>query len=155
MKNETCHPCLCSSVRQLSRVLSQIYDDALRPCGLRATQFLILMTLQGLCEASLKDLEFRLDIEQSTLTRTMSRLETERLVSRVASEDQRERRLCLTAKGTKLLEEAKPLWAEIQGEMQVRLGEKVWERFRKDLVKVRKAVLAKGQSTLSQSCARA
>ena len=146
---------LLNRVIQLSRVLSQIYDDALRPSGLRATQFLILMTVQGLREASLKDLEFRLDIEQSSLTRTMSRLETDRLVSRVASEDQRERRLCLTAKGAKLLEGAKPLWAEIQSEMQVRLGDKVWDRFGKDLLKVRKAVLAKGQPSVSKCCARA
>jgi DNA-binding MarR family transcriptional regulator len=142
MKSEACHPCLCSSVRQLSRVLTQIYDDALRPSGLRSTQFLILMTLQGFGEARLNQLEAMLDIDQTTLTRSITRMESDRLLQRVNSDDQRERRIQLTPKGSKTLERAKPLWEAVQAEMQSRLGDRVWNEFRKDLAKVRRAVTA-------------
>lgn len=134
-------------MRQLSRVLTQIYDDALRPSGLRATQFLILMTVQGYGEVRLSQLEALLDIDQTTLTRSITRLEADGLLQRVESSDRRERRLQLTAKGNKVLDKAKPLWMAIQGEMQQRLGIRSWDRFRKDLTKVRRAVTAEASLT--------
>src|SRR2546425_797755 len=35
-------PCICNTLRVVSRVVTQLYDDCLRPSGLRVTQFSIL-----------------------------------------------------------------------------------------------------------------
>src|SRR2546421_9516708 len=47
-------PCVCNTLRMVSRVVTQLYDDCLRPSGLRVTQFSILATVARLGEASLK-----------------------------------------------------------------------------------------------------
>src|SRR5690348_10334206 len=38
-------PCFCASLRRASRALTQVYEQALRPLGLRGTQFTILQAL--------------------------------------------------------------------------------------------------------------
>ena len=131
--------CLCASVRQLSRVLTQAYDDALRPSGLRSTQFLILMNIAGLGQARPADLVARLDIDQTTLTRSLDRLEAQRLIQPVGSADQRERRITLTAQGRRALDRAQPLWANIQASLQRTLGPRNWNRFHRQLLDVRRA----------------
>ena len=59
----------------VTRAVTQLYDDVLRPSGLRVTQFSILETLARLGGANLKQLEDRLAIDQTTLTRSLNRLE--------------------------------------------------------------------------------
>jgi DNA-binding MarR family transcriptional regulator len=54
----------------VTRAVTQLYDDVLRPSGLRVTQFSILETLARLGDANLKQLEDRLAIDQTTLTRS-------------------------------------------------------------------------------------
>ena len=65
-------PCVCNTLRMVSRVVTQLYDDCLRPSGLRVTQFSILAAVARLGEASLKQLEDELAIDQTTLTRSLS-----------------------------------------------------------------------------------
>src|SRR5258706_14888119 len=62
-------PCVCNTLRMVTRVVTQLYDDCLRPSGLRVTQFSILAAVARLGEASLKQLEDELAIDQTTLTR--------------------------------------------------------------------------------------
>jgi len=44
---ERLSPCVCSTLRMVSRAVTQLYDDMLRPSGLRVTQFSILGA--GIC----------------------------------------------------------------------------------------------------------
>ena len=50
-------PCVCSTLRMVSRAVTQLYDDILRPSGLRVTQFSILVTIVRSGEANLRQLE--------------------------------------------------------------------------------------------------
>src|SRR5678809_107652 len=59
-------PCVCNALRMASRAVTQLYDDVLRPSGLRVTQFSILATLAGKGEANLRQLETALAIDQTT-----------------------------------------------------------------------------------------
>ena len=68
-------PCVCNALRMATRAITQLYDDALRPSGLRASQFSVLATIAGRGEANLKQLEELLAIDQTTLTRNLSLLE--------------------------------------------------------------------------------
>ena len=38
--------CTCATLRKAARVVTQAYDAALQPTGLKATQFTLLATLQ-------------------------------------------------------------------------------------------------------------
>ena len=74
-------PCVCNTLRMVTRVVTQLYDDCLRPSGLRVTQFSILAAIARLGEASLKQLEDELAIDQTTLTRSLRQCQeiTERI----------------------------------------------------------------------------
>src|SRR5437870_10676426 len=76
-------PCVCSTLRMVSRAVTQLYDDILRPSGLRVTQFSILATIARSGEANLRQLEAALAIDQTTLTRSLSLLQRDRVIERV------------------------------------------------------------------------
>jgi hypothetical protein len=65
-------PCACANLRRAARLVTQLYDDALRPSGLRATQFTLLQALTLAPGISQKELAGLLGIDSFTLTRTLS-----------------------------------------------------------------------------------
>src|SRR6266566_6202273 len=105
-------PCVCNTLRMVTRVVTQLYDDILRPSGLRVTQFSILATIARLDEANLKQLEGTLAIDQTTLTRSLNLLERDGVIARASHPDGRIKAMRLTAKGTRALAVARPLWAQ-------------------------------------------
>src|SRR5260370_21817381 len=64
-------PCMCANFRRTARALTQLYDQALRPLGLRATQFTILQFLSLAGEVSQGHLGEMLAMDSTTLTRTL------------------------------------------------------------------------------------
>src|SRR5713226_811472 len=114
---ERLSPCVCSTLRMVSRALTELYDDVLRPSGLRVTQFSILATLARLGEANLKQLEDTLATDQTTLTRSLNLLERDGVIERVPHPDGRVKAMTLTAKGRRALEVARPLWADAQAKV--------------------------------------
>jgi len=110
----------------VTRVVTQLYDDCLRPSGLRVTQFSILAAIARLGEASLKQLEDDLAIDQTTLTRSLSLLERDGVIERASHPDGRVKAMRLTAKGRRALEVARPMWAQAQGKVLRALGTKAW-----------------------------
>ncbi len=119
-------PCICNTLRMVSRVVTQLYDDVLRPSGLRVTQFSILATIARLGEANLKQLEDTLAIDQTTLTRSLNLLERNGVIERASHPDGRIKAMRLTAKGRRALEVARPLWAQAQDKVLRELGTKAW-----------------------------
>ena len=118
------------------------YDDALRPVGLRNTQFSILGALAYLGEIGIGDLAMELATDGTTLTRNLGVLERRGLVENVSAEDGRVRRLHLTAKGQKLFSEALPLWRAVQAETLDAVGDRSWQRTRSVLAKIEDATEA-------------
>jgi DNA-binding MarR family transcriptional regulator len=110
----------------VTRVVTQLYDDCLRPSGLRVTQFSILAVIARLDEASLKQLEEELAIDQTTLTRSLVLLERADVIERAANPDGRIKAMRLTAKGRRTLEVARPLWAQAQRNVLRELGASAW-----------------------------
>src|SRR5213594_2759217 len=119
-------PCVCSTLRMVSRAVTQLYDDILRPSGLRVTQFSILATIAGKAEANLRQLEHLLAIDQTTLTRSLGLLERDGMIERVPHPDGRVKAMRLTSKGRRALEVARPLWARAQDRVLRQLGAKAW-----------------------------
>jgi DNA-binding MarR family transcriptional regulator len=119
-------PCVCNTLRMVTRAVTQLYDDVLRPSGLRVTQFSILAAFGRLGEANLKQLRHTLAIDQTTLTRSLDLLERDRLIEPAAHPDARIRALRLTAKGRRALETARPLWVRAQGMVLREFGTTAW-----------------------------
>ncbi len=119
-------PCVCSTLRMVTRAVTQLYDDVLRPSGLRVTQFSILTTIARMGEANLRQLADTLAIDQTTLTRSLDLLEREGVTERVPHPDGRIKAMVLTAKGRRALEIARPLWAQAQDKVLRELGTKAW-----------------------------
>src|SRR5256712_2746012 len=119
-------PCVCSTLRRVTRAVTQLYDDALRLSGLRVTQFNILATIARMGEANLKQLEDTLAIDQTTLTRSLNVLERDGVIERASHPDGRIKAMRLTSKGRRALEVARPLWARAQDRVLRELGTKAW-----------------------------
>ena len=66
--------CISTRVRQLSRIITRVYDDALRPLGITASQFTLLTQLAQQDGITAVEIGHSLDIEKSTLSRNLKRL---------------------------------------------------------------------------------
>jgi DNA-binding MarR family transcriptional regulator len=119
-------PCVCNTLRMVTRVVTQLYDDVLRPSGFRVTQFSILAAIARLGEANLKQLEDALAIDQTTLTRSLNLLERHGVIERASHPDRRIKAMRLTSKGKRALGVARPLWAQAQDKVLRELGTKAW-----------------------------
>jgi DNA-binding MarR family transcriptional regulator len=119
-------PCLCASVRRAARALTQHYEEAVRPLGLRATQFTLLQTLSLTGEVSQRKLGQILAIDSTTLTRTLDTMRRAGWISRRRGEDRREWRLRLSPAGGEMLKKALPAWKKTQKELAGQLGDGRW-----------------------------
>src|SRR6267143_226591 len=113
-------PCVCNTLRMASRAVTQLYDDVLRPSGLRVTQYSILAMIARMGEANLRQLEDTLAIDQTTLTRSLNLLERDRVIERVPHSDGRIKALRLTSKGRRALGPARKTrcsasWGRLHG----------------------------------------
>jgi DNA-binding MarR family transcriptional regulator len=117
---------MCASFRRASRALTQHYEAALRPLGLRATQFTLLQALSLAGEVSQGTLGDILAIDSTTLTRTIAIMERRGWIASRSGEDRRERLLSLSKAGRAEYNRALPHWEEIQQELRARLGNKRW-----------------------------
>src|ERR1700675_2086361 len=119
-------PCVCNTLRMVTRAVTQLYDDALRASGLRVTQFSILATIARMDGANLRQLEDALALDQTTLTRSLTLLERDGVIERVPHPDGRIKAMRLTSRGRRALEMARPLWARAQADVLRELRPKAW-----------------------------
>jgi len=115
--------CVCGNLRKASRLISQTYDEFLRPSGLKATQFALLMTVRGLGKATVSKLADWAIMDRTTVTRNLNLLEKKGLVKIEPGKDQRERVVTITDKGIDALLSGHPLWEEAQHHVAEIIGE--------------------------------
>lgn len=109
-----CRACHCLAARRRARAITRLYEEKLRPHGLRATQFSILAALALKGRAPIGELARVLGLERTTLTRSAALLERNGWIAAGPSRDARERPLRLTPAGRRKLKEAFPAWKEAQ-----------------------------------------
>ncbi|RMD60909.1 MAG: MarR family transcriptional regulator [Alphaproteobacteria bacterium] len=125
--------CICASLRQAARAVTQAYDTALRPADLTATQFTVLATLTRHPDLPLTKLAQILVMDRTTLTRTLKPLVDKGLVRIEPGKDQRVRTVGLSEAGRARLAEALPLWRRAQTRLVERLGRTRWSGLLDDL----------------------
>ncbi|MEL6298396.1 MAG: MarR family winged helix-turn-helix transcriptional regulator [Pseudomonadota bacterium] len=106
--------CLATRVRQLSRIVTRVYDDAMRPHGITASQFTLLTQLASRDGITAVEIGFALDIEKSTLSRNLKRLLALDLIIMDPPAGRRGRGLHLTDRGRNVIKEAYPVWLDAQ-----------------------------------------
>lgn len=114
--------CNCAVLRSASRALTMAYDEALRPTGLRVTQFSILSRVAAIGPMPVSQLAGRLAMDRTTLGRNLKPLEREGLVSLDVGADRRERLITLTPAGRLRYGQAVPLWQRINERFEARFG---------------------------------
>jgi DNA-binding MarR family transcriptional regulator len=117
--------CNCLALRKATRRMSQFYDSALAPSGLRGTQFSILADLvrRGDAPPTIRELSEAMVLDQSTIGQNLRPLEREQLIKLVQDpEDRRSRRIILTKVGRSRYLQARPLWSEAQAHFESGFG---------------------------------
>src|SRR5258707_4114634 len=115
--------CIAVRLRLLNRVVTNFYDDALRPLGLKVSQLNILIVTARLGLARPVQVCEILQLDTSTLSRNVERMRAHGWVEVVPGEDARTQPFRLTAQGKRLIEMAVPAWEEAQGQAVELLGD--------------------------------
>ena len=110
----TASSCIATRVRQLSRIITRVYDDAMRPLGITASQFTLLTQLAQQDGITAVEIGHALDIEKSTLSRNLKRLLALNHITMDPPAGRRGRGLHLTPKGQSVIYKAYPVWKEAQ-----------------------------------------
>jgi DNA-binding MarR family transcriptional regulator len=119
-------PCMCASLRRAARAVTQRYDEALRPAGIRLTQFTLLQVLSLTGPLTQGVLGQQLAMDSTTLSRTLLPVEKAGWIRSRPGSDRRERYVEVTKAGLKTLSRVTPVWEAAQEELRRRLGEDGW-----------------------------
>jgi DNA-binding MarR family transcriptional regulator len=120
---EVARACACANLRRAARAVTQLFDEALAPSGLRATQFTLLVTSRLMGESTINELAEGMAMDRTTLSRNLKPLVRNGLLEVRPGEDGRTRLVRITPAGEQALEEAYPLWQQAQQEIVGVLGE--------------------------------
>lgn len=128
---------VCYNTRKVARAVTRMYDDMLRPSGLRATQLTLLMVIDALGEPSITELAEQLVMDRTTLTRDLRPLGAAGWVAVTPGEDRRMRIVRLTSDGGIALRDALSRWRAAQAALvDTGVGEGEWARLRGDLARL-------------------
>jgi len=137
-------PCLCASLRRTSRALTQLYEEALRPLGLRASQFTILQVLSLAGEMTQGEMGKFLAMDSTTLTRTLAIMSRHGWITRRRGDDRRESRIELSRTGKARFRQALPHWEKVQALVRKKLGGSRWDELMQSTNDLTKAVTQQG-----------
>jgi len=132
--------CTCGSLRKASRRVSQFYDTALAPLGIKSTQFSILAevdrrSLEG--PVTMCELATAMVMDRSTLGHNLKPLERDVLVTlRLSDDDRRKRYVELTKKGRLLLRKSRRLWQSAEGRFETIFGKESAAQLRTVLLNI-------------------
>jgi DNA-binding MarR family transcriptional regulator len=114
--------CIAVRLRLLNRVVTNLYDDALRPLGLKVSQMNILVLTAKLGLARPAQVCELLQLDTSTLSRNVERMRAQDWLEVVPGEDARMQPFRLTPQGRRVIEKAIPAWEEAQQQAKELLG---------------------------------
>ena len=107
--------CNCTVLRKATRRVSQLYDVALAPCGLKTTQRAILAQIGRSEPANVGALANALVMDPGALAHTLRPLERDGFIEvEVDADDRRHRLISLTLHGRTKLAESDALWRKAQ-----------------------------------------
>src|ERR1700678_439134 len=115
--------CIAVRVRLINRVISGLYDEALRPFELRISQANILSAIRHVGEVRPTDISRILRIEKSTLSRDVELMKQNGWLESDPPGGGRNQKIRLTSQGMKILARIEPSWEKAQAEAKLLIGE--------------------------------
>ncbi len=115
--------CIAGRLRLLNRVVTNLYDDALRPFGVKLSQGNVLAVTAKLGVARPAEVCDILELDTSTLSRTVERMVANGWLEILPDDDGRSHPFRLTVEGKRLMEKAIPAWEKAQAEAKKLLGD--------------------------------
>ncbi len=115
--------CLAVRIRILNRAITALYDDALRPLGVKISQINILVVTAKLGVAHPGRICDLLHMDASTLSRNAERMIAHGWLEVIPSSDARMQPLRVTREGMKLVKRATPSWEKAQARARLLLGD--------------------------------
>ncbi|KWA46555.1 MarR family transcriptional regulator [Burkholderia multivorans] len=106
--------CYCTQFRRSANALTNIYDEALRPAGMKITQFSLLRALSRLKEATYAEVATEVALDRTTISRNLKILIGYGWVVTEDGEDARFKVARLSQAGVKALKEAEVYWLTAQ-----------------------------------------
>ncbi|RQR58228.1 MarR family transcriptional regulator [Burkholderia sp. Bp9002] len=125
--------------RATARALTRYYNACLKPLGLTAEQFSLLVGIGAAEGATLVDLADRAGVDPTTLSRNVQNLESRDLVSATGGRGRAGKRLALTASGRQLMVDALPVWNLAKAELARRMGDEELRSATRALVELAEA----------------
>ncbi|PZO45750.1 MAG: MarR family transcriptional regulator [Phormidesmis priestleyi] len=109
--------CVARRLRQVTRTVTRLYDDALRPHGITVNQLNILAVI--ISERTIRpgQLGQTLGMEKSTVSRTTERMANKGWIKVAQGKDSRTQLITVTAKGRQLLIAVTPIWDTLQSSL--------------------------------------
>ena len=143
--------CLNFQLRRTSRLLARYYDDALRPFGLRITQFNILAVLAQTGPIAITALADFVGLERSALARNLKTIARKQFVTIVPGKDKRTRTVKLASAGRRKLEETLPRWDQAQTKLVEKVGRDDASALLRAVGKVDETLRAEPRASTSQT----
>ena len=125
--------CAGFNLRRAARAVTQHFDHALAPMGLRTTQFTLLGAIAFGGPCSTNEMAIGLVMDRTTLTRNLRLLREAGLIETRPGRRGREIRFALSEQGRETLARAIPIWREAQGGIVAAFGENRWPTMVTDL----------------------
>jgi len=120
---EVLRACIATRLRMANRVITKVYDDALRPCGLKVSQMAMLVVAEDRGLIRQTEVGAELQLDDSTLSRNLELMRAKGWLEEVSADDARVHSYRLTEEGRTLLDKAIPAWRNAQGEAKRLLGD--------------------------------
>ncbi len=114
-------PCTGARLRKLTRRMTSFYEQHLRTIGIRLSQYSVLMNLSTQPQTLLQ-LADRLEMDRTTLTRSLKPLVDSGWVEVAPGADARKRLLVLTDAGQRFRTQAQQVWRDAQTALEAQLG---------------------------------
>lgn len=115
-------------------MVTEFYERALEPSGLKVTQYSLLRSLEWVQPIRMSELAKVIRIDRTTLNRTIKPLLKAELIEVNSGKDFRAKNLMLTQSGKETLRKAEELWREAQTSLEDYLGAEELENL-KELMK--------------------
>src|SRR3954464_2256489 len=136
MIDKVAEECVAVRLRMLNRVITNIYDNALRPLDLKVSQMNVLVAAAKMGTARPAAVCEHLHLDVSTLSRNAERMKARGWLEVVPDEDGRSQPFRLTPQGRKLLEKAVPAWSAAQQQVKQVLGDEIVNQLKRAVERI-------------------
>ena len=131
--------CISYRLRRAARMTAKKFDAAMRPLGIRNTQFTLLAALDEMGAISIGALSEALATDSTTLNRNLEILARRGFVKDGSGTDGRVRTASLTGQGRAVYKQVLPVWRATQTELLSAISGDRWPEMISELAKIEKA----------------